>query len=634
MENQDYINRISEIINEEIDRFIISEANPNRVVDNMRNKINNYMKGLISKRDPKTMELFHSLGYDENYSLDNERRHRAENFPALQLSPKITQDLLRVANILVDGGFVDRNGRVFLKRDELALRQKEADIQNGKQPRPYLEDYYQGRELDEIIRLKEFMDLKGLTYLYDKTANTPSMSYGIEDWSNPDMSKFDLNKYTEKEIHKYRGKNDVRTDEEIELHVKQSTLQGYMRAKYGVALEIPDVSFSAGNKKLPTSTLIINFDSAVGCPAWNECLVKHACYARGTEKKGSNVYFANKNRSLLWRSTESDPQLMTLMMNFIHAYIFDWDAIATEILNQGLARGKSPEYLAGKMATMPLNSDFFTPEIISIMSQNKKIKNIRLNENGDFIGQWLVDAWDEQAQILEPYGVRVSAYTCRHLNYDGIKKIILNTSFKTSANVARHFIAVPEVIYKALDETYGGENNNLAFNGQSVMPNIQPLYSIAQTPEGFALGQPTGEYYYKCPCDRTDPSITDEEQANETKINCYQCSLCYEPKSTDKPLYVFVKAHGSAANRLTRNSINEIGISQNFINNLQAISPRFANSWRKEGKIKQVREAVEPQAQQPKSTYSVASRLGINQVAKNAVASTYQHFAMNPNKKF
>jgi hypothetical protein len=96
-----------------------------------------------------------------------------------------------------------------------------------------------------------------------------------------------------------------------------------------------------------------------------------------------------------------------------------------------------------------------------------------------------------------------------------------------------------------------------------------------------------------------------------------------------------VKAHGSAANKLTRNSINEIGISQNFINNLQELNPKFAKSWRKEGKITQVREAVEPMGQQqPTSSYSVASRLGINQVAKNAIASTYQHFALNPNKKF
>lgn len=628
--NIDVINRI---IKEEIDKYFISEAKEDKMVTNMRNRINKHMQGLVDKRDPRTMELFRSIGYDEDYTFKKARQRNEELFSGLQLSPKISQDILRVAEILVNGGFVDKNGRVFLKRDELALKQKEADIQNGRQPRPYLEDYYQGAELDEIIRLKEFMDLKGLTYLYDKTAGKPSNSYGVN-WKDPDLSQFDLNKYTEKEIEDYRGKKDTRNHAQIEADVKTSTLNAYLKAKYGMELEVPNVSFSTGNKKLPTSTLIINFDSAIGCPAWNECLVKHACYARGTEKKGSNVYQANKNRSLLWRSTQHDPKLMTLLMNFIHAYIFDWTAVANELISRQLVKATSADRLATKLATTPLGSDFFTPEIMEVMSNCKKIKNIRLNENGDFIGQWLVDAWDEQAEILEPYGVRVSAYTCRHLNYDGIKKIILNTSFKTSANVARHFIAVPAAIYDALDETYGEDGNTLYYNGDPISPNIQPLYSIEKTPEGYNIGQPTGEYYYKCPCDRVDPGFVGNKKS-APKINCYQCSLCYEPKSTNKPLYVFVKAHGSAANKLTRNSINEIGISQNFINNLQEMNPKFANSWRKEGKITQMREAVEPmEQQQPTSSYSVASRLGINQVAKNAIASTYQHFALNPNKKF
>ena len=64
------------------------------------------------------------------------------------------------------------------------------------------------------------------------------------------------------------------------------------------------------------------------------------------------------------------------------------------------------------------------------MKQFKRIDYIRLNENGDFVGQWLVDAWDNEAGKYQPYGVNVSAYTCRHLNYEGIKNIIINTSFK------------------------------------------------------------------------------------------------------------------------------------------------------------------------------------------------------------
>ena len=135
--NIDVINRI---IKEEIDKYFISEAKEDKMVTNMRNRINKHMQGLVDKRDPRTMELFRSIGYDEDYTFKKARQRNEELFSGLQLSPKISQDILRVAEILVNGGFVDKNGRVFLKRDELALKQKEADIQNGSQHRPYLED--------------------------------------------------------------------------------------------------------------------------------------------------------------------------------------------------------------------------------------------------------------------------------------------------------------------------------------------------------------------------------------------------------------------------------------------------------------------------------------------------------------
>ena len=45
--------------------------------------------------------------------------------------------------------------------------------------------------------------------------------------------------------------------------------------------------------KVPENTLIVNFTTAIGCPAWNECLVKHACYARQTEKGKPSVYDGN-----------------------------------------------------------------------------------------------------------------------------------------------------------------------------------------------------------------------------------------------------------------------------------------------------------------------------------------------------
>ena len=202
------------------------------------------------------------------------------------------------------------------------------------------------------------------------------------------------------------------------------------------------------------------------------------------------------------------------------------------------------------------------------MKMYKNANQIRLNENGDFIGQWLVDAWEREAAKYQRFDVWVSAYTCRNLNYEGIKNLILNVSKTTISGkgdnkqgVARHFIAVPEKVYDALDETYGGVNNQLALIKGSVQPNEQPLFDIQVMEDGSQVGQPNGKFYYKCPCDR---------KLDGTKVNCYQCNFCYLPKAEANEMYVFVKAHGSAKTSLKGYDLTKcnIGVSQNFFANL------------------------------------------------------------------
>ena len=232
------------------------------------------------------------------------------------------------------------------------------------------------------------------------------------------------------------------------------------------------------------------------------------------------------------------------------------------------------------------------------MKQFKRIDYIRLNENGDFVGQWLVDAWDNEAGKYQPYGVNVSAYTCRHLNYEGIKNIIINTSFKDGkGNIARRFIAIPEDVYDALDETYGGKNNQLEMNVDNIKPYPQPLYNIDDK-SGL---MPNGKLYYKCPCGRENGS---------DKVNCYQCSLCYQPKSDNSELFVFVKAHGSASSSLKGYDLieNNIGVSRNFMSKYQ--------------KPNVMGEAN----QNPRALLKTAMTAGINGVANNAIYSVYDHF--------
>ena len=583
---------ISEIIDEQIDNAILLEdssyINDNNVVG-IRKEIENRVKQQIDNEDESIMAILDELGYDKEYNAAQNLDDRRRLFANTMVSNEISDDILRVASILKR--YTDNGGNVYIKRNE------RNDVDTSK--RHYLEDDFSTEETNLILRLKAFMDMNGLTILYDKTANAPTRSYGIKDGDE----NLDFNNITDTEAKSYASGKMI--EDEARFKIRQKIVTDYMNAKYGMEIKIPEINLSNGNAKIPNTTLIINFDSAVGCPAWNECLVKHACYARSGEKRHPNIYKSNKSKSILWRQTQSDPQLLTLLLNLVRAYCFNYDKIAKEIISLKLTKGRSFKTLAMKMANMSLTDSFFTPQIIDIVKKHKRIENIRLNENGDFIGQWLVDAWDNMAGELKICGINVSAYTCRHLNFNGIKNIILNTSFKTNNNaISRNFIAVPDDVYDALDETYGGPNNSLVIDNKndSINPNIQPLYSVTVRNGMQIMGQPNGSYYYKCPCGRNI--------SGSDKVSCYQCSLCYEPNNSDKTVIVFVKAHGSGKNLLSRTTINDFGISENYLKNY---------------KLKMVESTINEYVYRPNNKVDLrrARNLGIKMITNNAVNSLY-----------
>ena len=566
---------IQNFINES---FVINEAAGDYTND-IKKKLTKYLEDKLNNGDEKTVSLFRDMGYDMNYDINQRRTDRERIFSKEGISQEMADDVIKVSNIL--SKYTDDKGNVCLMRDVDKEKMK------GRDTRRYVEDDYKGQDLIFIRRMKDFLDMKGLTYLYDKTANMGSHKYGMGD-KDDDTSNLDFNNITQGEINTYIGDKEM-SSWEAEFAMKQKLVDDYMKFKYGMKLEVPNIGISNGNKKLPSSTLIINFDSAVGCPAWNECIVKHACYARGTEKQRNTVYNANKNRSLMWRATKDDPEFMNLLMQFVRSYCVDFEKATNEIINLKLAKVRGKNKLMEKLSTTPFSDSFFTPEIIEILKKYKRINNIRLNENGDFIGQWLVDAWDREAGEFKIIDINTSAYTCRHLNYEGIKNIILNTSFISSkGKIARHFIAVPENIYEQLDETYMGENNQLTINDGNVLPNYQPLFDINTK-------KPNGRVYYKCPCDR---------EVGTEEINCYQCQVCYNPNTNPEQTIVFVKAHGSGAKALSRDSINTVGISQSML----SLS---------EYNLKNEAYNI------PTNNTSMAEILGIKTVTNNAIKSLY-----------
>lgn len=546
-----------------------------KILGNAQKRISSYLKELVKNGDESVLELMRAMGYGSKLDTKTIRQNRERLFKDFKVTDELTNDVLETVKILQQ--YVVNNG----------------GIQFNKLKADYPDDY------DLIIRMKALLDRRGLTYLYDRSANIPTRSYGI-DWKNGENEDdLSFNDITDAEAKTYRGKKTWGLDE-TRFFMRQRLVDQYLEAKYGMSLEVPDIEFSNGNGKLPDNVLIINFTSAINCPAWNECLVKHACYARAGEKQRPSVYRGNENRSLFWRASENDPKLLTLLMDFIRSYCFNFTQAATHIIEQGLAKG-TPDKLASKMSRLPLNDKFYTPDVIEIMKEHKRIDYIRLNENGDFIGQWLVDAWENEATYYKPFGIHVSAYTCRHLNYDGIKNLILNTSFVTgNGNVARHFIALPQDVYDALDETYGGPDNSLIMGQNSVEPNPQPLFDVVNN-NGKQQMKPNGKSYYKCPCGRGE---------GDDEINCYQCSLCYQPKASDNTLYVFVAAHGGSKDNLNGYDLinNHIGVSQNFFSRYQG-EPIMAEANNRGAQL-----------------LKMAGKRGIQGVANNAIYSVYTHF--------
>ena len=566
-------NIIKECFNNLIETKI--DVKKDKVVSDAQKRVLGHMKDLAKRGDRHLLDIMQSKGYNGGMNT-KDAQNLVDNLYSKDngLSDDINQEIIDIAKILQDYTI---NGSVRFK--EL------------KQDYPNKYDY--------IIRMKNFMDLKGLTYMYDKSANVPTIQYG--DWvKTGNLNDFSFNNISDKEVKKYRGEKIVATD------IARATMQSkiltqYITFKYGVKLDIPSITFSNGNAKLPDNTLIINFTSALNCPAWNECLVKHACYARAGEKRNPTVFNSNENRSLYWLTTEHDEKLLKLMMDFVRTYCFNYTKVAEKLIKNNIVKSNNANSLALKISKLPLDDSFFTTEIIEIMKEFKRIDNIRLNENGDFIGQWLVDAWDNEAGLYQPYDVGVSAYTCKHLNYEGIKNIILNTSFQNGkGNVARRFIALPEKVYNALDETYGGKNNELVFKSNNINPNPQPLYDVD---DNNSLLSPNGKLYYKCPCGR---------ELGKTKINCYQCSLCYQPKSENSDLFVFVCAHGSAKEKLNGYDLikNKIGVSKNFFNKYNV-------------KMPQIKESV---SDNNFGNIKMAENNGIKGVTNNAISSIYEHF--------
>lgn len=545
------------------------------IVQRIKNNLDN------SKVKKQLLQKASELNINPKYSQKEYNKIRRTLFKSLNLTPEMQKQILWAVDIL----------KKYISPTKIGGR---FNVEWLRRDYP--------KDCAKIWGIKDFLDQKGASILYDENALTSKdfNIFGLKRNNDGTLNsdEFDINK----NLGKIRNYNEegMLDDDEALIKMKQSTLKNYMSKIYGMEPNIPVDLFPHGNAKLPDDTLIINFSSAIKCPAWNECLVKYVCYARSGEKQYLTQYNANNNRNLMWETAHSDPELLSLIFQVIRLYCVNYDNVIKELREVGIKK-----YTVDKLSMLHFSE--LDEKIIEVIQHNKRITNIRLNENGDFIGQWIIDEFDKEAGDLNFIGINTSAYTCRNLNYTKIQNIIINSSETREGNIARFFFALPEKMYNAYDETYNGVDNTLAYNNQGkIEMNLQPLYD-AKTME------PNGNLYYKCPCDRISPElpkgVKKTKKKKEGKVSCHECRVCYTKNTLDKPYYVFVKAHGSEADNMFERVPN-FGVSKNyFINGGSQISNKMiAENVLKENVKNGYKEAINEITQN--AIYSMNNKLG------------------------
>lgn len=578
-----------------------------KYIKNAKNKIGKRISDRVVNNDANLLQKANEIGINFDYDAEQLMDKKKKLFQKLNVSSEITRRIKQVISVLKkvtapDGGI---------------QHSKLMTMCNAQPSQAY------GMSYEQILRYKDFIDSQDLRYLYDKSVlgvkdKVNKFGVNVDDNGKVTYGKLNFNNITDAHLKQWLsgGEGDNKrsnkfTDDEAIVQMKSNLVNRYLMSEYGIKFNIPN--FALGNEKVK-GALMINFTSAFRCPAWNECIVKHACYARA----GEGTYYDNQKTSndkkhLMWEACQGDPELTSYVYEMLKAYVVNWG----EVAKQGGFNDEQIDELISK------NFSEIDPSILEVIKKCVRVTDIRLNENGDFIGQWLLDEFDRFAGDFKLIGVNTAAYSCRNLNFKGIKNIVINASRMTMEGdaIVRYFYAIPEVMYNAFEDTYESKDIVNDYNAVHRVP--KPLFN--------AKGQPNGSFYYKCPCSREDFTIngvsSTKGKGGKVHVNCYQCHLCYEGLDDEMKnnlsqgngkFFVFVKAHGSKANELTNKReleiINKVGVPQSYQRGLRATGKEYV--YDKNLNIQDSR-----QINKPILTESEAANEAYNEIASNAIYS-------------
>lgn len=667
---------LRQIINESIKRAIpINEISSDSFYNSRKGRIT---QSILDKMDSDEWlrDQAENIGLNKDYSKSGERDFQKQNFNddyTFKDADAVTKKLKNAINVL----------RMFIGKD--------GNFKKSDQMREYVEEHKEelGFDFNGLMRAKDFIDSLNLRYTYDSSISPSGKSkYGIKaDSAGFDDSEFNINTVSQEHIKQKMsktkdGKKAISNEDDAIADIRRTTAEKYIQTKYGIDISTPNLAI--GNKKV-YGALLINFTSAYRCPAWNECLVKHACYARSGEGRHfSNQKSSNDRLNLMWLAANKDPKLFEMVYELIKSAVLSPGKMVNALSSMEPKRyeelkqfvdkkiGISPEegieardyavttgkmyntekpYMeyVDKMMSMRFSELQEFPNILKeVFEPARRVTDIRLNENGDFINQDLLNSFDQIiAADLKLIGINTAAYSCRKLNFDGIKNIIINASrvamevhdeegnTVNDGCIQRYFYAIPEEMYDNIEDTFPEDKKvGLQPNSIGSIKIPKPLFRL----NGDGTRTANGNWYYKCPCGRKDFEFDSELGAAPagvktnaaSSVNCYQCHLCYEENSPEiKKLLaqkngkfiVFVKAHGTNANLLDEKRVNEVaqtvGIPKDYDITLKT-NTRNKKEETNEGVI---RESLEGQG-----ILSEMENEGIQEVCNNAIWSMTEHF--------
>ena len=518
------------------------DENVHRVIDYLKDTYNSDSDDEDKKKKRDNLRQLAKVNHvNFDYSKEEEERRRKEvlerrNEEILEWVGKYLQPLRDCWK-----------GKNFMKSKEVAKYSPEKGVYNTQTPKGAY-DRLSGDLKANVINLAMFLDKNKLTCIYREFQKMPSVKYscGInlsDDSINCNtpvdvlVGKMDANgniiekglldfsataKDTDDLLSIYNGTRVKTINKEVGIDSKEKCYgnkdewdriaevsarklnelraKRYVNSTYGMELEFGESNkmFKYGNSKVYKDTLIVNFASAIRCPAWNECIMKDACYAKTSEVMYDSALDSNLKKNLIWEQTKIDSELMSLMKALLRSYMLNYVKLP---FVEEMRKGPEKKDFIWKLCQMSLYQirEKYGEDAIKVLEKTRRGNLIRLNENGDFIGQWLVDAFEEFAEELGLVGINITAYTCRALNYEAVEHMILNISQQglvknqKSKGFAHFFYAIDPKDYSRLGETYDGPNYSLKITDGK----ITPVYRKLVDENGVLRG-----YYYKCPCGR------------------------------------------------------------------------------------------------------------------------------------